>query len=113
MTNVDKNSTFSLNITIFCRRNPQNALNNIVSGCYEKNFETKFWSLGTALGYLGPVFQKALGLGFYQLQFLVIWGPYDLPILVAPQAHAKNPKSAGAWCGPQGGVSRPLGQPKM
>ena len=59
----------------------------------------KFWSLGTALEYLGPVFQKALGLGFYQMQFLVIWGPYDLPILVAPQAHAKNPKSAGARCG--------------
>ena len=58
----------------------------------------KFWSLRTALGYLVPVSQKALGLEFYQIQFLVIWGPYDLPILMAPQAHAKNPKSAGAQC---------------
>ena len=61
-----------------------------------KFLRPKFWSLGTPLGYMGPVSQRAIEMGFCQLQFLVIWGPYDHPILVAPQAHAKNPKSAGA-----------------
>ena len=58
-----------------------------------------FWSHGTPLGYLGAGSQEAPGLGFSRCQILVIWGPYDLPGLVALQAQAKNLKTAGAWCG--------------
>ena len=58
----------------------------------------KFWSLGSNLGYLGPVSQQDIIIGFSQLQFLVILDPYDCSVLVALQTHAKNPKRAAAWC---------------
>ena len=58
----------------------------------------KNWSHGTPLGYLGPVSQKALTLRFPRFQILVIWGPYEPPVLVASQAQAENLKSAGALC---------------
>ena len=60
----------------------------------------KFWSHGTPLGYLGPVSQsqKALNLCSSRFQILFIWGPYEPPVLVACQAQAENPKSAGALC---------------
>ena len=57
-----------------------------------------FWSHGTPLGYLGVGSQEALGLGAFRLQILVIWGPYDFPVLVACQGRAKNLKTAGAQC---------------
>ena len=63
-----------------------------------KFLEPKFWSLGTNLGYLGPVSQQDIIIGFFQLQFLVILDPYDYSVLEALQTHAKNPKPAGAWC---------------
>ena len=59
----------------------------------------KFWSLGTPLGSLGPLSQGDVIVGPYGLQILVIWGPYEPPALVACQAQAENPKSAGALCG--------------
>ena len=58
----------------------------------------KFWSQGTPLGSLGPGSQEALGLGPCQFQILVIWGPYDPPVLLVFQTHAKNPNTAGARC---------------
>ena len=57
-----------------------------------------FWSHGTPLGYLGAGSQEALGLGACRFQILVIWGPYDFPVLVACQGQAKNLKTAGARC---------------
>ena len=58
----------------------------------------KFWSLGTPLGSLGPLSQGDVIVGPYGLQTLVIWGPYEPPVLVACQATAENPKSVGSWC---------------
>ena len=58
----------------------------------------KFWSQGTPLGSLGPGSQEALGLGPCRFQILVIWGPYDPPVPLLFQTHAKNPNTAGAWC---------------
>ena len=57
-----------------------------------------FWSHGTPLGYLGAGSQADVGLGACQFQILVIWGPYDLSVLVGPQGQAKNLKKAGARC---------------
>ena len=70
----------------------------LLENAKRKFLRPKFWSLGIHLGYMGPVSQRAIEIGFCRLQFLVIWGPYDHPILVAPQTHARNLKSAGAWC---------------
>ena len=64
-----------------------------------KTLDRKFWSLGTPLGSLGPLSQEAPILGFDQHQILVIWGPYDPPEVTPLQTQAKNPKTAGAWCG--------------
>ena len=64
-----------------------------------KNLKPKFGSLGTNLGYLGPASRQDIILGFPRWPILVIWGPYNYPILAAPQAHAKNLKTVGAWCG--------------
>ena len=58
----------------------------------------KFWSHGTSLGHLGPLPQEALGLGSGRLQFLVIWGPYELPILVASHGTPKSLKAARSQC---------------
>ena len=63
-----------------------------------KILDRKFWSLGTPLGSLGPLSQGDVIVGPYGLQILVIWGPYEPPVLVACQAQAENPKSAGALC---------------
>ena len=56
-----------------------------------KLLRSKFWSQGTKMGYMGPGSQKALNQGFSKYQFLVIWGPYNLPVIVAFQVQAKNP----------------------
>ena len=58
----------------------------------------KFWSHGTSVGHLGPVSQEDLGLGACQLQFLVIWGSCEPPVLVALQEQAKSLKTIAAWC---------------
>ena len=58
----------------------------------------KFWSHGTTLGYLRPGSQGDLGLGFCGPQFLLVWGPYKPPALVAPEGTAKNLKPTAAWC---------------
>ena len=64
-----------------------------------RKFVTKFfWSHGSVLGYLGPVSQQDPPLGFSRFQFLVIWGPNELPVLVASQTQAKKLKSIPAWC---------------
>ena len=75
-------------------------MHKITSNFYDmRKILTKiFWSHGTPLGYLGAGFQPDVGLGFSRFQILVIWGPYDLPVLVALQAQAKNLKTAGARC---------------
>ena len=63
-----------------------------------KFLRPKFWSLGTSLGYLGPVSQWDVPLGFYKLQFLVIWGPYEPSVIVAPLVFAKRLKTVPACC---------------
>ena len=50
-----------------------------------KILRQKFWSQGTSLGSMGPLSQEALGQRFYQLQILIIWGPYEPPALKASQ----------------------------
>ena len=60
-----------------------------------KILNPKFWSHGTSLGYLGPVFQGDVILGACQWQILVIWGLCEPPELMACQSHAENPKTAG------------------
>ena len=62
-----------------------------------KLLRPKFWSLGTARA-LGPVYRQDVKIGFCRLWFLVIWDPYDYPILVAPQGQAKNPEPTRSRC---------------
>ena len=64
-----------------------------------KFLSPKFWSLGTPLGYLGPVSQADPSEIFSQLHFLVIWTPNDFPELVASETQAENLKTTAAWCG--------------
>ena len=59
----------------------------------------KIWSHGTPLGSLWPLSREAPILGAVQLQILVIWGPYELPVVVALETQAQNPKTAGQQCG--------------
>ena len=68
-------------------------MDKITSDSYDmrKFLTKKFWSQGTNMGSLGPGSQKALILGSSKLQFLVIWGPYNIPVMVAVQIQAKNP----------------------
>ena len=54
-----------------------------------KILQPKIWSLGTALGYLGPLSQEALHQIFPRLHFLVIWTPYGYPELVVSETQAK------------------------
>ena len=63
-----------------------------------KILSKKFWSHGTPLGYMGPLFQRDVRLGAWNLQIPFIWGPVDPPGLVAPQVNAKILKSLGSWC---------------
>ena len=63
-----------------------------------KILDQKFWSHGTPLGSLGPLSFQAMGPGACQCQILVIWGPCEPPMLVAPQAQAENLKTAGSRC---------------
>ena len=56
----------------------------------------KIVSLGTPLGSLRPLSQGDVRPRACQYQILVIWGPHELPVLVAPHGQAKNPKTAGA-----------------
>jgi hypothetical protein len=67
----------------------------------KKILNPKFWSHVTSLGSIRPLSQGDLGPWFYQLQFLVILGPYEPPVLVASHGTAKNPKPAPAWCVPK------------
>ena len=71
---------------------------SLLEDAKRKFLRPKFWSLGTPLGYMGPVSQRAIEIGFCQLQFLVIQVPYDYPVLVAPQGQAKNPKPTRSQC---------------
>ena len=57
-----------------------------------KILSQKFWSHGTSLGSLGPLSQGDVHLGFSRPQFLVIWGPYNYPGIVACLVQAENPK---------------------
>ena len=66
--------------------------------CKRKILRQKFGSHGTSLGSMGFLSQGDLGLGSGRLQFLVIWGPYDLPILVASHGTAKSLKAARSQC---------------
>ena len=52
-----------------------------------KFLRQKFWSLGTYLGYLGPISQKPKDENYI---FLIVWGPYEGPILVACRVGAKK-----------------------
>ena len=63
-----------------------------------KFLRQKIWSHGTHLGSLGPLSREAPILGAVQLQILVIWGPYELPVVVALETQAQNPKTAGQQC---------------
>ena len=75
-------------------------INKIPSNFYDmrKILTKNFWSHGTPLGSLGSGSREALHPGACRFQILVIWGPYDNPVLVACHGQAKNPKSAGARC---------------
>ena len=64
-----------------------------------KFLDQKIWSHGTSLGYLGSKSQADVGLGACRLQFLVIWGPSELPVPMKFHANAKNLKTAGSRCG--------------
>ena len=55
-----------------------------------KILRQKFWSLGTYLGYLGPISQKPKDEIFQNYIFLIVWGPYEGPILVACRVGAKK-----------------------
>ena len=59
-----------------------------------------FWSHGTSLGSLGPLSQGDVHPGFFQPQFLVIWGPYNNPGTVACLEKAENLKLTYSlvWC---------------
>ena len=63
-----------------------------------KFLRKKIWSLGTSLGYLGPVSQADPDERFFQPHFLVVWTPYDYPELMVSETQAKNLKTIGAWC---------------
>ena len=63
-----------------------------------KILDQNFWSHGTPLGSLGPLSQQDTILRAGQLQILVIWGPYEPTVIVAPETHAENPKTAGLQC---------------
>ena len=69
---------------------------------YENNqskiWYPKFWSLGTTLGYMGPLSLQDVILGPCRLQFLVIWDPCEASVQVALGAKAKNPNSARSRC---------------
>ena len=55
-----------------------------------KFWREKIWSHGTPLGSLGPLSREAPILGAVQLQILVIWGPYELLVVVVLETQAKN-----------------------
>ena len=57
-----------------------------------KILSQKFWSHGTSLGSLGPLSQGDVHPGFSRPQFLVIWGPYNYPGIVACLEKAENLK---------------------
>ena len=63
-----------------------------------KILRQKFWSHGTPWGYLGPGSQQDVRLGASRVWFLVPWGPYEDPKLVASQVNPKNPNTTGSWC---------------
>ena len=67
----------------------------ITSDFYDKRkiLSQKFWSLGTYLGYLGPLFLNPLDEVFWKDLFIIIWEPYDLPIPMAARVGTKNPTS--------------------
>ena len=75
-------------------------MHKITSDFYDmrKILTKKIWSQGTYLGSLGPGSREALGLGACRFQILVIWALNEPPALTACETHAKNPKTAGAWC---------------
>ena len=47
---------------------------------------------------MGSLSQGDLGLGSGRLQFLVIWGAYDLPIQVASHGTPKSLEAARSQC---------------
>ena len=57
-----------------------------------------FWSHGTSLGSLGLLSQGDVHTGFSRPQFLVIWGPYNYPGIVACHEQAENPNSVPSRC---------------
>ena len=57
----------------------------------------KFWSLGTYLGYLGPLSQKVQGEIFSKPQFWFILTPNNFPALVASFVFEKNLKTLPTW----------------
>ena len=63
-----------------------------------KFLRPKFWSQGTILGYPRPISEQDVQLGACRVWFLVPWGPYEDPILVASQGNPKNPNTTGSWC---------------
>ena len=63
-----------------------------------KFLRKKFWSLGTSLGYLGPVSQADPDERFFQPHFLVVWTPYDYPELAVSETQTKNLKIIRARC---------------
>ena len=76
-------------------------MHKITSYIYDlrKILMKKNWSQGTFLGSLGPGSQEDLGLGPCRLQIVVTWGPDDTPVLLVFHVNAKNPNTAGSWCG--------------
>ena len=67
-------------------------------GIVLKNLDQKIWSHGTPLGSLGPLSQQDTILGAGQLQILVVWGPYEPPVVLVLKTQAENPITAGQQC---------------
>ena len=95
----EKTACFSSFLTIFTKHSHK--MHYIWSDFHHmRNFLTKFfWSHGTSLGSPGSLSQGDVLPGFCRFQILVIWGPYESPVLVACPRHSKSPKTAGARCG--------------
>ena len=91
---------FSLFFTNFSQHNSTKCIKHQFGNGKRKILRQKFWSHGTSLGSMGSLSQEDLGQRFYRLQFLVIWGPYELPVLVASHGTAKSLKAARSRCEP-------------
>ena len=88
--------------SLFCQFSPHISTKCIIYDLifiiWEFFWKKFFWSHGTSLGSPGSLSQGDVLPGFCRFQILVIWGPYESPVLVACPRHSKSPKTARARC---------------